>query len=393
MRPQVGTFQVGTFSEHDHALMKQALAFARRGAGYVAPNPQVGAVVAKDGKMIGWGWHEQYGAPHAEVRALEVAGEAAKGATLYVTLEPCNHYGLTPPCVDAIVKAGISRVIAAMRDPNLHLPAAAGATKAGGGLAALAQVGIDCQLGLELDTAAELNRGWIHWVRTNKPYIVLKLAVSLDGKICTASGDSRWISSEASRRQVQRLRRSSDAILVGVKTILQDDPALTNRSGRGRQPLRVILDSDLRIPLEAKVLSDQGAARLVVTTSRGELARRKELEKLGVEVLVLEDKSGKVELSSLFEVLGARKVQSVLCEGGGELASRLIENSHFHRLILFTAPMLLGRSAKEYYQAPGVDIVAQASRFHLKRVKRIGHDVLSVYDREDDRDLLRSLIA
>lgn len=391
MRPQIGTF-----SPHDHALMKQALAFARRGAGYVAPNPQVGAVVTKDGKMIGWGWHERYGAPHAEVRALEVAGEAAKGATLYVTLEPCNHYGLTPPCVDAIVKAGISRVIAAMRDPNRNIPGASTeasteANTAGGGLAALAQAGIDCQLGLELETAVELNRGWIHWVRTNEPLIVLKLAVSLDGKICAASGDSRWISSEASRRQVQKLRRSSDAILVGIKTILQDDPALTNRSGRGKQPLRVILDSDLRIPLEAKVLSDQASARLVVTTTRGGLAKRKELEKLGVEVLALEDKSGKVDLSSLFSVLGARKVQTILCEGGGELANTLIEQNYFHRLILFSAPLLLGTSAKEYYQGPGVDMVAQAQRFHLKRVKQIGNDVLSIYDRENDGDLLQSL--
>ncbi len=364
---------MSTDTHSDNSLMDRALALARRGSGFAAPNPLVGAVVAKDGEIIGSGWHRKAGEAHAEVEALKAAGERAKGASLFVTLEPCNHYGRTPPCTEAILAAGISRVVIAMRDPNPKVK--------GGGIAELRSKGVKVELGLRGRRAIEMNRGWIHWAMTGRPFVLLKLASSLDGRIASSSGESKWISSPAARAHVQRLRRHVHAVLVGAGTVVRDNPRLTNRTGKGPQPLRVVVDSSLRTDINSHVyrplaLGERGRSPIcmIATTSRASYQRRRDLELAGVEIVSLEGSNGKVDLDALIRHLGKAGIQSVMCEGGGGVATSLLEKGLVNRFMLYQGPLLLGSSGKVWFDGGEIASMRDAPRLRLLRSRMVGPD-------------------
>jgi len=352
--------------------MKQALRLAARGAGWVSPNPMVGAVVVKDGQVVGKGFHRRVGLPHAEVEAFRDAGEAARGADLYVTLEPCNHQGRTPPCTQAILAAGVRRVIIASPDPNPQVT--------GGGAEFLAARGVDITVGV-LDTEARrLNEAWFHWVKTGRPWVLAKAACSLDGKIATATGESQWLTGEAARAFGHRLRHRADAILVGIGTVMADDPRLTTRlpRGRGKDPIRIVLDSRLRLHLDSKLVkANSPAPTWVATTGQAPPDTIRALKARGVGVLVLPADAGRVSLPALLQCLGERRVQSVLVEGGAETLGaffdqRLVQQFHF-----FYAPKILGG-----VKAPGMvggQGVTHLGEAHIARnitIRRLGIDLL-----------------
>ncbi len=352
--------------------MKLALRLAPRGAGWVSPNPMVGAVVVKDGQVVGRGYHRRAGAPHAEVEALQSAGEAARGAELYVTLEPCNHQGKTPPCTQAILTAGVRRVIIATRDPN------PGVT--GGGAEFLAARGVDVAVGLLADEARRLNEVWFHYVNTGRPWVMAKAACSLDGKIATVGGESQWLTGEAARALGHRLRHRMDAIVVGINTILADDPQLTTRlpRGRGKDPIRVVLDSRLRLPLTSRLLHlDSEAPTWVATTNQAPPDTIRTLEAHGAQVLVLPANAGRVSLPALLELLGARQVQSLLVEGGAETLGACFDQRLVNQFYFFYAPKILGGQ-----KAPGIlggHGIVHLGEAHIAKdlsVRRVGSDLL-----------------
>ncbi|MGD9332700.1 MAG: bifunctional diaminohydroxyphosphoribosylaminopyrimidine deaminase/5-amino-6-(5-phosphoribosylamino)uracil reductase RibD, partial [Desulfobacterales bacterium] len=320
----------------DRFYMQMALELATRGIGYTSPNPLVGAVVVKNHAVVGRGCHERYGGPHAEVNALRQAGEQARGATLYVTLEPCNHTGKTPPCTETIIAAGIRRVVVAMTDPN---PAVAG-----GGNAHLRKAGIEVHTGLAEAAARRQNAFFITHVQTRKPYVILKCAATLDGRIATRTGDAQWVSGPASRRFVHALRHAVDAILVGVDTIKTDDPSLTARlpDGEGRDPTRIILDTHLTIPLNARVLTQASSARTILVTGPDSSAgARERVAATGARVLTCPCRNGRIDLSALVETLGAEEMISVLIEGGGGVSGSALRAGIVDKINFFFAPKLL----------------------------------------------------
>jgi len=348
--------------------MRLALRLAAKGKGRTSPNPPVGAVVVKGGRIIGRGYHRAAGLPHAEVEALRAAGKMARGATLYVTLEPCNHHGQTPPCTEAILSAGVARVVFGQRDPNPRVE--------GGGAARLAGEGVEVAQALEEDSS-RFNEAWTKWVSTRLPFGVLKGAVSLDGRLATASGDSKWISSEASRRIAHRLRSESDAILVGIGTALADDPQLTCRLSGGRHPLRVIVDSRLRLPASARMFACPGRT-LIACVAPAPKEARSSLVAAGAEVLELPaDPSGRVDLQALFAELGRRGLCSVLIEGGSEVNAAALEARLVDKLYVFLAPKLLGgRASPGLVGGPGAATVAEGLTLRFEKVRRVGPDLL-----------------
>lgn len=323
--------------------MRLALRLAARGLGHTSPNPVVGAVIVANGRLVGRGYHQRVGGPHAEVHALNEAGRRARGATLYVSLEPCVHLNKrTPPCVPAIIKAGIRRVVVAMRDPNPSVR--------GRGVRALRRAGLHVDVGCLREEAARLNESYNHRLRTGRPLVTVKAAMTLDGKIAAAGGESRWITGEAARRDAHRLRARADAILVGIGTVLADDPRLTVRLGRrqgparaGARPLRVVLDSRLRFPLRAKMLWEpSGGQVIVITTSRAHDARIKKIEHQGARVIqVAADRRG-VSLPAALRTLADLGVNHVVVEGGAEVNAALLQGRLVDRLVLYMAPKLLG---------------------------------------------------
>jgi diaminohydroxyphosphoribosylaminopyrimidine deaminase/5-amino-6-(5-phosphoribosylamino)uracil reductase len=321
----------------DALWMDRALRLAERGIGRTSPNPMVGAVLVKDGRVVGEGAHLAAGGPHAEAVALQAAGEAARGATCYVSLEPCAHVGRTPPCADALVRAGIVRVVAACRDPNPKVD--------GRGLARLESAGIGVTLGVREAEARALNRAFLCAVTAGRPHVTLKAAMTLDGKIAAADGTSRWITGEAARLEAHRLRFAADAVLVGIGTVLADDPRLTVRHPAlpPKELFRVVADSRLRIPVEAEVLraGDPGRA-LVACVAPAPSARAEVLRARGVRVLELPGADERVAPRALLDALGTLGVIAVLVEGGGELAGALAEARLVDRVAFFVAPRLLG---------------------------------------------------
>lgn len=355
------------------ALLREAIAEARRGLGRTHPNPAVGALVVKDGRIVGRGHHRRAGEPHAEVEALRDAGEAAKGADLYVTLEPHDHQGRTPPCTLAILAAGIRRVFAGSHDPNPKVSGRGFQRLRDGGVEVFSDV-----LGAECDA---LIVGFRQHILTGRPYVVLKAASSLDGRLATASGDSRWVSGEASRALVHRWRDELDAVLVGANTVLADDPLLTTRlpaplDGRvPRTPVRVVLDGALRIAPAAKVL-DAGAGPVLVVTTVADEARHEPLRAKGAEVVVLEGAGGRIDPGVLLAELGRRGLTSLLVEGGGLVHAAFVEARAADELRLFLAPKVVGGDGLGWLGALGVRTMAEARGLVLDRVERVGGDLL-----------------
>ncbi len=327
------------FDEADRRWMAKSISLARRGAGRTSPNPLVGAVVVgPDGKAVGRGWHERAGSPHAEVIALEEAGSLARGATLYINLEPCAHKRKTPPCAPAVVKAGISRVAAAIEDPDPRV--------AGKGFEILREGGVAVETGLLAREAALLNEAFITSIEKGRPFVTLKMAMSLDGRIAAPSGESRWITGEPARAWAHDFRDQVDAILVGVETLIKDDPLLTARpEGKVGKPLiRVVLDSRLRTPKEARALPpDRGVATIIAALEGGGSPKAVVLEKAGAEIVITEaGPDGRVALAPLLETLGERGVRHLLVEGGGQVHGSFLRQGLADKVMAFIAPMIIG---------------------------------------------------
>jgi len=358
-----------------------ALRLARRGLGYTSPNPPVGAVVVAHGAVVGRGFHRAAGAAHGEVDALRDAGSRARGATLYVTLEPCAHHGRTPPCTEAVLAAGIRRVVVGSRDPNPHVP--------GDGVGRLRRAGISVDTAVLGDECDGLIAPFRKYITTGRPLVTLKLAASLDGRIATATGESRWITSEASRRFVHRLRAEHDAVLVGAQTVMRDDPELTCRLRGGRNPLRIVLDGRLRLPLTARVLTNTStAATLVVTGTRAAATKVRRVEARGAEVLRLPERAGRVSLTRLLRAVGRRGVMSVLIEGGATIAATALAARAVDRLLLFYAPKLIGGDGRPMLGPLGVRRLVNATQLGTLQIRRFASDVLvatQVIARHDDR--------
>ncbi len=348
--------------------MRRAVRLGRSGLGRTSPNPPVGAVVVARGRVVGEGFHHRPGAAHGEIEALRAAGPKARGATLYVTLEPCNHWGRTGPCADAVVAAGIRRVVIGVRDPNPRVR--------GGGVAKLRRAGISVETGVEAAACAELIAGFAHHVRTGRPLVTLKLAASLDGRIATTTGASRWISGEPARRLVQRWRNESDAVMVGAGTVMADDPQLTCRLRGGRDPLRVIVDGRLRVPLRAQVLTKAAAPGTLIATVTRKAAIMNTLRRRGATVLVLPGRKGQLSLRRLLRQLGARGVTSVLIEGGATLAAAALRERVVDRLVCFVAPKLIGGDGRAMVESLGVRGLADAIPLRDVRVEGVGDDLM-----------------
>ena len=355
--------------------MKQALSLAKLALGQVSPNPAVGAVVVSSSEVVGQGYTQPPGSPHAEVVALKQAGERARGSVMYVTLEPCSHYGRTPPCIEAIIDAGISEVHLAMLDPNPLV--------SGQGRGKLEGRGIKTYVGEEHEEEAkQINEAYIKFIATGMPFVTAKFAISLDGKIATRSGDSKWISSEVARKRVHNLRYTTDAIMAGVNTVLIDDPELTARSCGGRggtvkaHPLRVIVDSKGRTPLTARVLSAPGKTLLVLARLVGP-EEREAFVRADAELLELPSEGGLVDLEKLLKVLGEQEIISVLVEGGGILLGSLFDGGLVDKVIAFIAPIIIGgKGAKTAVGGEGVDKVADSLKLERVSVERLGKDVM-----------------
>ncbi len=353
-------------------FMKLVLRLAAKRRGRTSPNPMVGAVIVKNGVIAGKGYHKKAGEPHAEINALTAAGAKSKGADLYINLEPCSHVGRTPPCADALIKAGIRQVFVAMEDPNPQV--------AGSGIKRLKAAGIKVETGLLEEEARRLNEAFVKWITTGTPFVTLKAAASLDGRIATRSGDSKWITGEAARRHVHRMRDRTDAILVGIGTVEKDNPSLTARlpRGKGKDPLRVVLDSELRIPLTAKAInSDSSAPLLVATTEKADKRKAKELEKRGVEVLSFKSIKGRVPLRPLMMELGSREVTSLLVEGGSEVHASALNEGIADKLALFYAPKIIGgREAVGIVGGAGANALSEAIEIEEMTTRSVGEDIL-----------------
>jgi diaminohydroxyphosphoribosylaminopyrimidine deaminase/5-amino-6-(5-phosphoribosylamino)uracil reductase len=353
----------------DITYMRQAIRLARRGLGKVSPNPMVGAVIVKRGRVIGQGYHRFFSGDHAEVDALKNATEDVSGATLYVTLEPCRHFGKTPPCTDAIIKDRIDRVVIGMLDPFPEMQ--------GKSVELLNRQGIATTVGVLEDECRALNEVYLKYVTTGLPYVTLKFAQTLDGRIATAHGSSLWISSPESLKIGHRLRATHDAILVGVGTVLKDDPELTTRLVKGRNPVRVILDSKLRIPLDARVLSGQAAAKTLVTaTPAADKLRLAALSEMGIEVLTVPpDNSGRVDIRELLKTLAARQISSVLVEGGSEIYTSFFKLGLVDKIVGIIAPKILGKGTDTIGELNIKDL-NQALKLSFTRVYRSGEDIV-----------------
>ena len=352
------------FSIDDHRFMAQALQLAELGMYSTSPNPRVGCVIVREGKVLGTGWHQRAGMPHAEVHALQEAGAQARGATVYVTLEPCAHHGRTPPCAEALVAAGVVRVVAAMQDPNPQV--------AGRGLEILRKAGITVQCGLQEAAAQALNPGFISRMTRNRPWVRSKIAASLDGKTALANGVSQWITGPEARRDVQTWRARSCAILTGVGTVLADDPQLNVRDlDTPRQPLRVVVDSQLRTPPQAKIL----AGETLIVGASNDADKIAALRNAGAEVEIMPGAQGRVDLPALLQHLAARGVNEVLLEAGAELNGAMFDAGLVDELVLYQAPMLLGDGGRGLMRGLPLQAMEQRTDLQIMDVRQVGKDM------------------
>ena len=356
--------------DRDEIFLARALELAAKGVGRTSPNPAVGAVIVRNGRVIGEGFHRRAGSPHAEIEALRRVNGTARGTTMYVTLEPCSHYGRTPPCADALIAAGITRVVVGMVDPNPLVR--------GRGLRRLRRAGIEVKTGVLKDACERINEDFACFVRTGKPFVMVKLAASLDGRIATANGDSQWISGEHSRRLVHELRNRVDAVMVGAETVRTDNPQLTCRIRGGRDPLRVILDGRLRLDPQARVCTQPSKATTVVFTTQehAQTKRAAVLGEQGVEVVGLAGTDGRVPLLPLLHELGRRGVKSVLIEGGGQVAATALRERVVDKVLFFYAPLLLGSDGRAMIGQLNVDRIAAGYKLHTVEVQRSGNDIM-----------------
>jgi diaminohydroxyphosphoribosylaminopyrimidine deaminase/5-amino-6-(5-phosphoribosylamino)uracil reductase len=353
------------FTAQDSVWMAQALRLGERGLYTTSPNPRVGCVLVRNGGVVGEGWHERAGEPHAEVLALRIAGEAARGASAYVTLEPCSHYGRTPPCVNALIAAGIARVVVAVQDPNPQV--------AGQGIAKLRAAGIEVECGLMEVAARELNIGFFARMTRGMPWLRSKIATSLDGRTALANGASQWITGAAARQDVQHWRARSCAVLTGIGTVLADDARLNVRDiTTTRQPLRVVLDSYLRLPLTARILLGGNVAVYTATQDAEKIAA---LEKTGARVIVLPDANGRVDLNAVLRDLAARGCNEVLVEAGSVLNGALLQAGLVDELLLYLAPQLLGDAARGMAQLGELSSLDQRVDLKWQDVRQIGNDL------------------
>ena len=371
----------------EQEYMSRAISLARLGEGFAHPNPMVGAVIVKDGHIIGEGYHKKRGCPHAERNAIAALSESARGATMYVTLEPCAHYGKTPPCTEAIIEQGIAKVVIGSSDPNPKV--------AGKGVAALRLAGIEVVEGFMREECDALNPVFFHYITTKTPYVILKTAQTLDGKIATKTGASKWITGEEARQEVQYLRFACMAIMVGIGTVLADDPLLTCRLPGGKNPLRVICDSSLRVPLSSRIVQTAGEVDTLFAfanpiypigpihledISEGEGGEKMAaLLQAGARLVNLPDGSGKVDLRRLMAFLGQQEVDSVLLEGGGSLNEAALKAGIVQEYRLYLAPKVFGGAGISPVRGEGVSLPEEAYLFSLQEVRRVGEDVLLRY--------------
>ncbi|WP_079910739.1 bifunctional diaminohydroxyphosphoribosylaminopyrimidine deaminase/5-amino-6-(5-phosphoribosylamino)uracil reductase RibD [Paenibacillus sp. 32352] len=354
---------------NDEFYMKLAIQLAEGASGQTGINPAVGCVLVKDGRIIGMGSHLKRGTPHAEIHALQMAGSEAEGATAYVTLEPCSHYGKTPPCSDRLIKERVKRVVVGCTDPNPLV--------AGSGVERLRRHGIDVTVGVLQERALSLNEAFNKYIVTKMPFVTLKTASTLDGKIASRTGDSKWITNPESRSFVHTLRHRNQAIMVGVGTVLNDDPLLTTRLDvPALNPTRIIVDSKLKISLDAHVVKDRSAETLVLTTGDADTAKRRALEAAGVTVLECGE-GPKVDLPKAMELLGEREIASILLEGGGQLNGSMLENRLIDKVLLFYAPKIIGggADAPSNFDFAGFEKMKDAVQLERIQVQQFGEDV------------------
>ena len=357
----------------DRDYMTRAIELAKKGTGWTSPNPLVGAVIVKDERIIGEGYHARYGELHAERNAIASLMESAEGATIYVTLEPCCHYGKTPPCTEAILEQKIGRVVIGSRDPNPKV--------AGKGAAILREAGIVVEEDFMREECDRLNPVFFHYITTKTPYVVMKYAMTADGKIATKTGASKWITGAASREEVHRMRHRYMGIMAGIGTVLADDPLLNNRLENGKSPIRIICDSHLRIPIQSGICRSADQYRTIVACGEGNPEKEKQLNEMGLEVVHFPDENGQVDLKALMAYLGGQGIDSILLEGGGTLNEAALQAGVVQRIMAFIAPKIFGgERAKSPVAGDGVTLPKDGYDLRLENVRQIGEDLLLEYE-------------
>lgn len=362
----------GDFLSYDEKYMKLAMQLAENAIGRTSPNPLVGAVIVKDNRVVGCGWHRKAGTPHAEVHALNQAGELAQGADVYVTLEPCAHYGKTPPCAKALVEAKVKNVYGGLLDVNPKV--------AGKGFKILEDAGIHVEYGFLQDELRKQNEVFFKWIEHKKPFVVLKAAMTLDGKIATATGQSKWITNETSRAYGYKLRDIYDGIMVGINTVIEDNPMLTARVDGGKNPIRIVVDSSLKIDINANVVQDKSAKTIIATTDKADKDKILKLQAQDVDVIVVDkDENDKVDIEKLLDILGQQNICSILVEGGATLNGSFVAKKLVDKVYFFIAPKIIGgKEAKTPVAGTGILNLQEALALKDIQIEKLEEDVLII---------------
>ena len=362
----------GDFLSYDEKYMRLAMQLAGNAIGRTSPNPLVGAVIVKDNRVVGCGWHRKAGTPHAEVHALNQAGELAQGADVYVTLEPCAHYGKTPPCAKALVEAKVKNVYGGLLDVNPKV--------AGKGFKILEDAGIHVEYGFLQDELRKQNEVFFKWIEHKKPFIVLKAAMTLDGKIATATGQSKWITNETSRAYGYKLRDIYDGIMVGINTVIEDNPMLTARVDGGKNPIRIVVDSSLRIDINANVVQDKSAKSIIATTDKADKDKILKLQAQDVDVIVVDkDENDKVDIEKLLDILGQQNICSILVEGGATLSGSFVAKKLVDKVYFFIAPKIIGgKEAKTPVAGTGILNLQEALALKDIQIEKLEEDILII---------------
>jgi diaminohydroxyphosphoribosylaminopyrimidine deaminase/5-amino-6-(5-phosphoribosylamino)uracil reductase len=344
--------------------MELTLKIAEKGKGFVSPNPLVGCIIVKRGKIVGRGYHKHYGGEHAEINAIKNAGKKVANSTMYINIEPCSHWGKTPPCTEKIVEAGVREVVIGMHDPNPLVE----------GFKELKFRGIKTKIGILEEQAKKLNEVYIKYMKTKRPFVILKVAMSMDGKIATKTGDSKYITGREARRYIHQLRSELDAVMVGINTVLKDNPRLTPRLAKGKDPIKIVVDTELRMPMKCNLMK-QPSKLIIATTKKASKAKINKFYQRGVNVIVLNSKRGMVDLKELMKELGKKEITSVMIEGGAELNSSAIKDKVADKLLIFTAPKLVGTGVGAIGNL-GITKIDKAVKLKNIRTMKVGKDVL-----------------